>query len=122
MHAAETGLSYCSEIHCELVRTTESKLLVFQAIVPIVPCLRCPSYQVSRRAGSLIWGTDGGGPLILFFSLLPDADRGIGGDPLVCFLHRSHRFHWLEGVVFPWLVAALCRFLPKSDLPLTPAP
>jgi hypothetical protein len=31
-------------------------------------------------------------------------------------------FHWLDGVVFPWLVALTCLALPQSALPLKPSP
>jgi hypothetical protein len=30
-------------------------------------------------------------------------------------------FHWLDGVIFPWLVAVICLVLPRNAFPLRPS-
>jgi hypothetical protein len=88
------------------------------------------------------------GPLIVFFFLFPDTDRGIKVIRSFAFAiallysintvahylvnrgaHAAYPsnpgfffdwLNWADGIVFPWLAAAACCFLPRSCFPLSP--
>lgn len=112
-------------------------LLSFAFLVPAL-------YQRGfSHVGNLWWGV-----LVLFFFLFPDNDRGIrlvrwfalciaiiysiSTVSLYLVARRAHAdypwnpsfyfywFRWVDGIVFPWFVAAVCYFLPRSSFPLRP--
>lgn len=95
------------------------------------------------HVGNLWWDA-----LVLFFFLFPDNDRGIRtvrwfalGIAIIYSISTVIRyqldlhahadypsnpsfyfywFHWVDGIIFPWFVAATCWFLPRSSFPLRP--
>ena len=112
-------------------------LLSFSFLVPSL-------YQRGfSHVGNLWWGT-----LVLFFFLFPDNNLGIRSvrgfalciaiiysvSTVSFYLLDRHAhadyprnpsfyfywFHWVDGIVFPWFVAAICYFLPRSSFPLRP--
>jgi hypothetical protein len=112
-------------------------LLSFAFLVPAL-------YQCGfSHVGNLWWCV-----LVLFFFLFPDNDRGmrlvrwfalciaiiysISTVSLYLVDRRAHAeyplnpsfyfywFRWVDGIIFPWFVAAICYFLPRSSFPLRP--
>jgi hypothetical protein len=112
-------------------------LLAFSFLVPSL-------YQRGfSHVGNLWWGT-----LVLFFFLFPDNNLGIrsvrGFALCIAIIYsvstvsfylldrRAHAdnpcnpsfwfywFHWVDGIIFPWFVAAICYVLPRSSFPLRP--
>lgn len=122
-----------------LVVLFADSLLSFSFLVPAL------YHRGFSHLGNLWWMC-----LILFFFLFPDnhnglrvirifaisiaaiysastiftyfADRGAHTDypwnPSFYFFW----FHWLDGLIFPWMVAVVCLLLPKDAFPLKPSP
>ena len=116
----------------------------------LADCLLSTSFLVPTlyqrgfsHVGNLWWGA-----LVMFFFLFPDNDLGIRSvrwfalciaiiysmSTVSFYLldRRAHAdypwnpsfyfywFRWVDGFIFPWSVAAICYFLPRSSFPLRP--
>ena len=95
------------------------------------------------HVGNLWWAA-----LVMFFFLFPDSDRGIRPVRWFAFCiaiiysvstaffylldRHAHAdyphnpsfyfywFRWVDGIIFPWFVAAMCYLLPRNSFPLRP--
>jgi hypothetical protein len=121
-------------------------LALLMADCLLSPLSLVPSFYKRGFAhiGNLWWGA-----LVVFFFVFPDSDRGvkvIRSFALAIAVIYSiytvfyygmnrgahadypwnpsfdfHWFNWVDGIVFPWLIAAICCFLPRTSFPIRPS-